>query len=165
MMNEYKKNIGLTVVLFLGLITILFPLYMTIVIAFKQPSEMTNSIQGILSLPAHWSLDNFREAMRVTDFWRSLGNSLIITLATIALSIVVHSLIGYVLGRSKAKNKIYNGIYLYLVSGMFVPFAILMMPLVKQTARMGLSNMLDGILYADEYDALFGISVKSAAGT
>ena len=145
-MNEYKKNIGLTVVLFLGLITILFPLYMTIVIAFKQPSEMTNSIQGILSLPAHWSLDNFREAMRVTDFWRSLGNSLIITLATIALSIVVHSLIGYVLGRSKAKNKIYNGIYLYLVSGMFVPFAILMMPLVKQTARMGLSNMLGVIL-------------------
>lgn len=145
-MNEYKKNIGLTVVLFLGLITILFPLYMTVVIAFKQPSEMTNSIQGILSLPAHWSLDNFREAMRVTDFWRSLGNSLIITLATIALSIVIHSLIGYVLGRTKAKNKIYNGIYLYLVSGMFVPFAILMMPLVKQTARMGLSNMLGVVL-------------------
>ena len=145
MMKE-KKNIGVTILLILGLVTILFPLYMAIVIAFKQPSEMTNSVSGILSLPAHWSLDNFREAMRVTDFWHSLGNSLFITLATIALSIVVHSLIGYVLGRSKAKNKAYNVVYLYLVSGMFVPFAILMMPLVKQTAHMGLANEFGVIL-------------------
>ena len=145
-MKEGKKNIGLTILLILGLVTILFPLYMTIVIAFKQPSEMTNSIQGILSLPSHWSLDNFKEAMRVTDFWRSLGNSLFITLTTIALSVVIHSLIGYVLGRCKAKNKFYNGIYLYLVSGMFVPFAILMMPLVKQTAHMGLANEIGVVL-------------------
>ncbi|MDE7436024.1 MAG: carbohydrate ABC transporter permease [Lachnospiraceae bacterium] len=145
MMKE-KKNIGVTILLILGLVTILFPLYMAIVIAFKQPSEMTNSVSGILSLPARWSLDNFREAMRVTDFWHSLGNSLFITLATIALSIVVHSLIGYVLGRSKAKNKAYNVVYLYLVSGMFVPFAILMMPLVKQTANMGLANEFGVIL-------------------
>ena len=53
--------------LVLGLITIAFPLYLTVVIAFKQPSEMTNSISGILSLPSSWSLENFREAMRVTD--------------------------------------------------------------------------------------------------
>jgi raffinose/stachyose/melibiose transport system permease protein len=144
--KKEKSNIGLTVILIFGLITIAFPLYMAVVIAFKQPSEMTNSISGILSLPAKWSLDNFREAMRVTDFWHSLANSLFITLATIALSIVVHSLIGYVLGRSKAKSKFYNVIYLYLVSGMFVPFAILMMPLVKQTAKIGLSNMFGVIL-------------------
>ena len=141
-----RYNIGLTLLLIFGLVTILFPLYITIVIAFKQPSEMTNSIRGILSLPSRWSLHNFKEAMEVTDFWHSLGNSLFITLATIVLSIVVHSLIGYVLGRSKAKNKCYNGIYLYLVSGMFVPFAILMMPLVKQTAHMGLANMFGVIL-------------------
>ncbi len=130
----------------LGLVTILFPLYMTVMIAFKQPSEMTNSISGILSFPEKWSLDNFREAMKVTDFWNSLGNSLVITLATIALSIVVHSLIGYVLGRKKAHSKAYNAVYLYLVSGMFVPFAILMMPLVKQTARMGISNGVGVVL-------------------
>jgi len=144
--NGEKYNAGVTVLLILGLVTIIFPLYMTIVIAFKQPSEMTNSIEGILSLPKSFSLDNFKEAMRVTDFWRSLGNSLLITLVTIAISIVVHSLIGYVLGRNKAKSKFYNFIYLYLVSGMFVPFAILMMPLVKQTSRMGLSNWAGVVL-------------------
>ena len=140
-----RVNWPVTVLLILGLSTVIFPLYMTIVIAFKQPSEMTNSISGILSLPKNWSLANFKEAMEVTDFWNSLGNSLLITLATVALSIVLHSTIGYVLGRSKGK-KAYKLIYFYIVSGMFVPFAILMMPLVKQTATLHLDNMLGVVL-------------------
>jgi raffinose/stachyose/melibiose transport system permease protein len=48
-----KFNWPVTILLIAGLITIIFPLYMTIVIAFKQPSEMTNSVAGILSLPKH----------------------------------------------------------------------------------------------------------------
>ena len=134
------------VLLILGLSTIIFPLYLTIVIAFKQPSEMTNSISGILSLPKSWSLSNFREAMEVTDFWRSLKNSLLITLVAVGLSIIIHSLMGYALGRNKAKSKFYSFVYLFIVSGMFVPFAILMMPLAKQTAEMGLANWVGVIL-------------------
>ena len=141
-----EVNWPVTVLLILGLSTILFPIYMTIVIAFKQPSEVTNSISGIFSLPKSWSLANFREAMEVTDFWNSLFNSLLITVLTVLLSIVLHSLLGYVVGRSKAKKKGYKLIYFYIVSGMFVPFAILMMPLVKQTAALQLDNMLGVIL-------------------
>ena len=134
------------VLLILGLSTIIFPLYLTIVIAFKQPSEMTNSISGILSLPKSWSLSNFREAMEVTDFWRSLKNSLLITLVAVGLSIIIHSLMVCALGRNKAKSKFYSFVYLFIVSGMFVPFAILMMPLAKQTAEMGLANWVGVIL-------------------
>lgn len=139
-------NWPVTVLLILGVSTVLFPLYMTIVIAFKQPSEMTNSIAGILSLPGSWSFANFKEAMEVTDFWNSLLNSLIITVATVLLSLILHSLLGYVLGRTQAKRKGYKLIYFYVVSGMFVPFAILMMPLVKQTATFHLDNMLGVII-------------------
>ena len=141
-----KVNWPVTILLILGLITIAFPLYMTIVIAFKQPTEMTNSVAGILSLPKRWSLSNFAEAMRVTDFWRSLFNSVLITAVTVVLSVVLHSMIGYAVGRNKARNKWYNLVYMYVVSGMFVPFAILMMPLVKQTAQMGIANIVGVIL-------------------
>ena len=44
---EHKTNWTVMILLILGLITIAFPLYMTIVIAFKQPSEMTNSLSLI----------------------------------------------------------------------------------------------------------------------
>ncbi len=77
-MIEKKTNVSAMTVLILGLCTIALPLYLTVVIAFKQPTEMTNSISGILSLPKTWSIDNFREAMEITDFWHSLRNSLLI---------------------------------------------------------------------------------------
>ncbi len=145
-MTIKKTNKTAMIVLILGLSTIILPLYLTIVIAFKQPSEMTNSISGILSLPKAWSLNNFREAMEITNFWRSLSNSLLITAATVGLSIAVHSLMGYALGRNKAHSKFYSFVYLFIVSGMFVPFAILMMPLAKQTAELGLANWFGVIL-------------------
>lgn len=144
--SENKVNWPVTILLIAGLITIAFPLYLTIVIALKQPSEMTTTISGLLSLPKTFSLANFKEAMEVTDFWHSLGNSLLLTGVTVTLSIVLHSLIGYAIGRNRGKSKFYNFVYLYIVSGMFVPFAILMMPLVKQTAQIGLANRAGVVL-------------------
>lgn len=149
-MRKTKKiggsNVLVTVLLFLGCLTILFPLYMTIIIAFKNPSEMTNDVAGALAFPSSWKLDNFKEAMEVTDFWHTLGNSLLITISTIVLALLIHSLAGYVIGRNMARKKGYRFIYFYIVSGMFVPFAILMMPLVKETAILGLDNRLGVIL-------------------
>ena len=135
-----KTNWPVTILLIIGCVTIFFPLYMAVIIAFKQPSEMTNDIAGALSFPEKWSLYNFQEAMRVTDFWNSFGNSLLITVVTVVLAIIIHGLAGYAIGRSMKNSKFYNFTYLYIVSGMFVPFAILMMPLVKQTAQLGIAN-------------------------
>ena len=96
-----KKSLGVggtnwpvTILLFLGCLTVFFPLYMAVIIAFKQPSEMTNDIAGALSFPSTWSFSNFAEAMRVTDFWNSLGNSLLITVAAVILSLIIDSLAG-----------------------------------------------------------------------
>ncbi len=141
-----KANWPVTILLIIGCVTVFFPLYMAIMIAFKKPSEMTNDVAGALSLPSSWSLENFAEAMRVTDFWHSLGNSLLITLITVVLAIVLHSVLAYAIGRSMSDSKGYRFVYYYIVSGMFVPFAILMMPLVKQTAQMGIDNRLGVII-------------------
>ena len=130
----------INILLVLGCLTILFPLYMTVIIAFKKPSEMTNDVAGALAFPQKWSFENFAEAMRVTDFWHSLGNSLLITGVTVVLCILIHSLAGYLIGRKMKQRKIFKISYYYIVSGMFVPFAVLMMPLVKETAQLGIAN-------------------------
>ena len=144
--KKEKSNILVTVLLLLGCVMILFPLYMTIVIALKSPSEMTNDVAGALSLPKSFSFSNFREAMKVTNFWSSLTNSIIITGASILISLVIHSMAGYALGRAMNRFKKFKVIYYYIVSGMFVPFAILMMPLVKETATIGIDNMFGVIV-------------------
>lgn len=145
-MEEKRTNWVLTIVLILGTVTVFFPLYMAIIIAFKKSSEMTNDVAGALAFPSSWSFQNFREAMAVTDFWHSLGNSLLITIATILIALIIHSIAGFAIGRGMAERKHFRYIYYYIVSGMFVPFAILMMPLVKQTAQMGLGNRVGVIL-------------------
>jgi raffinose/stachyose/melibiose transport system permease protein len=149
-MNKAKMNEGavggklvnriIFILLIIGCLTILFPLYMTVVIAFKQPSEMTNDVAGALAFPQSWSFANFAEAMQVTDFWHSLGNSILLTGVTVVICVLLHSLAGYLIGRKMRKLKFFNMSYLYLISGMFVPFAVLMMPLVKQTAQLGIAN-------------------------
>ena len=146
MEKGHKTNKVLTVLLIIGTITVFFPLYMAVIIAFKKLSEMTNDVAGALALPKNWSFSNFTEAMQVTDFWHSLGNSLLITLVTIVLAILIHSIAGYVIGRGMRRIKGFKFIYFYIVSGMFVPFSILMMPLVKQTAQMGIGNRFGVIL-------------------
>ena len=149
-MRRLKRKQGtnwfLTFVLILGCLTVLFPLYMTVIIAFKNPSEMTNDVAGALAPPSSWSFENFAEAMRVTNFWSALANSLIITGITIILSVLIHSIAGYVIGRNMRRKKGYKLAYFYIVSGMFVPFAILMMPLVKETAQIGLAKPIGVIL-------------------
>lgn len=149
-MRRLKRKQGtnwfLTFVLILGCLTVFFPLYMTVIIAFKNPSEMTNDVAGALAPPSSWSFENFAEAMRVTNFWSALANSLIITGITIILSVLIHSIAGYVIGRNMRRKKGYKLAYFYIVSGMFVPFAILMMPLVKETAQIGLANPIGVIL-------------------
>lgn len=46
-----KTNKILTILLIIGTVTVFFPLYMAVIIAFKKPSEMTNDVAGALSLP------------------------------------------------------------------------------------------------------------------
>ncbi len=105
-MKKQKTNWVLTIVLILGTLTVFFPLYMAVIIAFKKPSEMPNDVAGALSsFPSKWSFSNFTEAMKVTDFWHSLGNSLLITIVTIVLAILIHSIAGYVIGRGMARKK------------------------------------------------------------
>ena len=112
--KKQKTNLVLTIVLILGTLTVFFPLYMAVIIAFKKPSEMTNDVAGALSFPKQWSFENFHQAMEVTDFWHSLGNSLLITLVTIVLAILIHSIAGYVIGRGMARKKSFRFIYLYI---------------------------------------------------
>ena len=158
-----RVNWPVTILLIIGLITIIFPLYMAVVIAFKDPTEMTNDIAGILSLPSHWSLDNFIEAIQVTDFFNSFLNSLIITVVAVVASILVHSLAAYAIGRNMDRSRVYKASYYFIIAGMYVPFAILMMPLVKQTAVMHLDNMVGVMMLYTGYLRNIPIALEEAA--
>ncbi len=99
-----KKSTGIPILLALGLITVVFPLYMTIVIALKDPSEMTNQIGSLLSLPGKLDFHNFAEAIRTTDFFHTLANSSLITAGAVTGVILLNSIAAYAIGRNMGKK-------------------------------------------------------------
>ena len=166
MKEKQKTNRILTIVLILGTVTVFFPLYMAAIIAFKKPSEMTNDVAGALSFPKQWSFENFRQAMEVTDFWHSLGNSLLITLVTIVLAILIHSIAGYVIGRGMARRKKFP-FYLSVYCQWYVCSVFHLNDASGKTdgtygtwKPCGCHSVVSGILYANECPALQWIFKK-----
>lgn len=148
-----KTNWPVTILLLICSLTILFPLYIAIVIALKQPSEM---VGNILSLPKSINLSNFSEAIEMTNFFHTIVNSLIITGGAIILTIVTNSLVAYVIARNMHK-KFYKFVYFYFVSAMFVPFSMLMLPLVKQVSFFNLDNKFGMMMLY----MIFGMSMNT----
>ncbi len=85
-----------------------------------------------LSLPTAVSWDNFQQALTKMNFFRSLTNSIIITVASVSLLIIFSSMLAYYLARVKTKPTKY--IFLLLVASMIVPFQALMIPFMARFA-------------------------------
>jgi raffinose/stachyose/melibiose transport system permease protein len=83
-------------------------------------------LENPLSFPSPITWDNFQQALTKMEFFRSLTNSLIITVFSVSLLIVFSSMLAYYLARTKSKSSKY--IFLGLVASMIVPFQALMIP-------------------------------------
>ncbi|MFA9458426.1 carbohydrate ABC transporter permease [Halalkalibacter sp. AB-rgal2] len=152
-MSQNKYNWLVTVLLMLGTIVILFPLYITVVNAFKKPAETAASI---LALPDSLSFANFNRAIEMTNFFNALGNSVYVTLFTVLFTVLSNSLVAYAIARNMHK-KMYRFLFYYFVSAMFVPFPIIMLPIVNQMSSMGLMNLNGLILLYIVYGLAFNV--------
>lgn len=136
-----KKTNWLTtaIIAFLAL-GVVIPIYMALNISLKSPSEMTTNISDFFKLPKTFQFSNYTEAISVTNFFQSAANSILITVFSVIVVVILTSIISYVIARNMHK-KGYKYVYYYLVSAMFVPFSMLMLPLVKQLSFLKIDNM------------------------
>lgn len=148
-----KTNYTATILLMLGTIVILFPVYITVINAFKTPGETAASI---LALPTEWSFQNFSRAIEMTNFFNALKNSAYVTFFTVILTILSNSLVAYAIARNMHR-KVFKFLYYYFVSAMFVPFPIIMLPIVKQMSSIGLMNLNGLIILYVVYGLAFNI--------
>ena len=110
--KEGHVNWTLTCVLMvIAIFAILGPVYITIVVALKDPSQMNN----ILSLPTkiHW--ENFKNAWEMTNFPKMLMNTLFITIVNIIFTIITNSMAAYVITRYRLKHKFFNFISRFIL--------------------------------------------------
>ncbi|AJA49259.1 multiple sugar-binding transport system permease protein MsmG [Clostridium pasteurianum DSM 525 = ATCC 6013] len=149
-MKKKGANWITTIILaIVALVTIILPLYITVLIAIKSPEQM---IPNALSFPKTLHFENFSKAIEMTNFFGAFKNSFIITVFVLILTILSNSLVAYAIARNRDK-KFFSGLYYYFVSAMFVPFPIIMLPLVKQVSSVHMDNIF-GIIFVY---AVFGL--------
>ncbi|MEK3889784.1 carbohydrate ABC transporter permease [Bacillus sp. FSL K6-3431] len=154
MINK-RTNWPATILLIAGSLLILFPLYLTITIAFKTPQELANNL---LALPKSWSFENFSKAIEMTNFFNAFGNSVFVTVFVVIFTVLTNSLVAYAIARNMHK-KFYKMLFYYFVSAMFIPFPIIMLPIVKQTSAWGMDNLVGLIILYIVYNLAFNIFI------
>lgn len=135
----------LEIVMILLALLFVIPFYFVLSMTFKTPEE----IAGFpLSLPHSLSLGNYTDTWQMMRFPLVLGNTLLITVCSVAVLIVFGSMAAYPLARKSSRT--YNLMYLYFTAGIMVPFQLAMVPLYRFVNALHLVNTYHGavLIYA-----------------
>ena len=127
-------RIGRDVVIALGLILILAPLYVVIVNTFKDLEEAS---KGFFSLPQSLNFQNYEELFSKNNFWNYVKNSAYITVISIILVIIINPAVSYAIARN-FRRRYYKAVYFYIILGLFIPFQVIMLPVTKIMTNMNL---------------------------
>ena len=135
-MRTRKKNIPVYVILTLGALLILFPMYITLATTLKTSSESANSF---FTLPKSLYLGNYHKVLEDSKLYYAYGNTLMVTLVSLIGEMIILPPMGFAVSRGMKDKKFFRGLYYFFLLGIFLPWQVRMMPVVK---LMGWFNLL-----------------------
>ena len=135
-MRTSKKNIPAYVILTLGALLILFPMYITLATTLKTSSESANSF---FTLPKSLYLGNYQKVLEDSKLYYAYGNTLMVTLVSLIGEMIILPPMGFAVSRGMKDKKFFRGLYYFFLLGIFLPWQVRMMPVVK---LMGWFNLL-----------------------
>lgn len=135
--GQERTNWPVTILLILGSVTVLVPLYVTVSMAFKTTEQSTDL--NAFSLPAPFSFEGIQKAWELTNFPRAFLVSLIVTLVAVTGSILIASMASYAIVRNWDR-RFFRWSFFYLLAAMFIPFPVVALPQVRLTGLLGLDN-------------------------
>ena len=130
-----RVNWWLTATVAVLSLTILVPLYFTVVTALKTPTEA-----GTFSLPSSWQWHNFVNAWNKVNYPKAALNSAIVTVCAVALTLLTNTFVAYAVARNMDK-RFFRFLYYFFIAAMFVPFPVVMLPIAKQFGSWHLDNV------------------------
>lgn len=135
-MRTRKKNIPVYVILTLGALLILFPMYITLATTLKTSSESANSF---FTLPKSLYFGNYQKVLEDSKLYYAYGNTLLVTLVSLIGEMIILPPMGFAVSRGMKDKKFFRGLYYFFLLGIFLPWQVRMMPVVK---LMGWFNLL-----------------------
>jgi len=154
-------RIGVYAFLFVSAAFFLLPLYVMLITSVKPMEEIR--LGNIFSLPMKMTLEPWAQAwftvctgLQCEGIRGGFWNSVSIVVPSTIVSIFFGALNGYAL--SFWRPRFGNGMFLVLLMGAFVPYQVVMFPLVRAFATMSLFGTLPGIVLIH---TIFGMPVMT----
>src|SRR5574344_409328 len=132
----------------------IYPILYMLAYSMMSESDLVNPMVNYL--PTTWYFENFTEAIEALDYWKNLGNTLLISIVPAICQTICAALAGYGLARYEFKGKkIIIGLVIFTF---IVPSCLTMFPQLALFVKLGLvNNVLSYII-----PALLGQGIKSA---
>ena len=134
-----KGKFFLYLILTLGALLILFPMYITITTTFKTPAE---SAVSFFTLPKSLYLGNYATVLQDEKLYYAYGNTILITVVSLLGEMLILPPMGFALSRGMKQNRFFKGLYFFFLLGIFLPWQVRMMPVVKLMGWLGLLSPL-----------------------
>ena len=131
--SKFLAGLGKTVLLSLVSIFVLVPLLVTLLGGFKSNGDLRVNPFG---LPQTWTLEYFGAIVSEPALWSYLGNSLIVSVGTVFLTIAVAGAAAYVFAQIHFFGS--RMLQSYLLLGLVFPFATAILPLFIKVRDLGL---------------------------
>jgi len=137
--TRFAYKLSLPVALFIWLLPLL-AIFMT---SIRPASDIATG--NVFGLPSSFQfIQNYGEVFAKTDALRYLFNTLMIAVPTTIISVALACLTGYALAMYKFKWAL--PLFFLFVAGNFVPFQILMLPVVDMSNRLEIINTVPGLV-------------------
>ncbi|QMV40854.1 carbohydrate ABC transporter permease [Cohnella cholangitidis] len=119
----------------------LFPFYMMIVMSTYFNEDL---FKGIPLLPSDYLFENLKTVFK-SDFLRVYGNSLIVSITSVALALFTSTLIGYAIAKFKFRGR--NFLQIFVILTMMVPTQVGLIGYIIEMRHIGVGNTLWPIIF------------------
>jgi len=131
-----RVNIPMTILVVLGAILVLFPIFWMVRTSFMTNLEINTYPPALF--PKKWLFSNYPEAMKTFKFGLYLRNTLSIVIPAIIGTIVTSCFAAYAFARLEFKFK--NFWFSLVIGSMLMPGAVTIIPIFIMWSKLGFTN-------------------------
>jgi len=145
-LNTSKSLKNILVIIFFIFVIMFYiaPVYISFLYSIKSDSDVLS--KGPLEFPTKIDFKGVARAVERINFFRTLFNTLFITITSVISTVFLGSLASYAIARSSRK-KLFGSFYILFISGILVPYQAIIIPLYIMGYKMNFVNNQFGVIF------------------
>lgn len=146
------ESVALWLLLAAGAAIMFFPIYWMFATAVRPKDEVFSGTAGLVPSSFVWS--NFGEAISRTPFLTWTGNSLVVAVIAVAITVSLNLMCGYAFAKFRFVGR--DVLFVGVLSALMIPIQVIIVPLFLIVSELGLLNSYWGVILPRAAEA-FGI--------